>query len=31
MFFNFNYDEVSKGKKLKQNILLEPDDQIFVN
>lgn len=30
-FFNFNYNEVAKGKKLEQNILLEPDDQIFVN
>ena len=27
----FNYVEVSKGKNLKQNILLHPDDQIFVN
>jgi len=27
----FNYVEVSKGKNLKQNILLRPDDQIFVN
>jgi polysaccharide export outer membrane protein len=30
-FFTFNYLEVSKGKKLEQNILLEPDDQIYVN
>ncbi len=30
-FFRFNYNEVAKGKKLDQNILLEPDDQIFVN
>jgi polysaccharide export outer membrane protein len=30
-FFNFNYKEVSKGKKLDQNMQLEPDDQIFVN
>jgi polysaccharide export outer membrane protein len=30
-FFQFNYNEVSKGKKLDQNILLQPDDQIFVN
>lgn len=30
-FFNFNYNEVSKGKKLDQNILLQPDDQIYVN
>lgn len=30
-FFTFNYKEVSQGKKLEQNILLEPDDQIFVN
>ncbi len=30
-FFNFNYNEVAKGKKLEQNIQLEPDDQIFVN
>lgn len=30
-FFTFNYKEVSKGKKLDQNILLLPDDQIFVN
>ena len=26
----FNYNEVSNGKKLDQNILLQPDDQIFV-
>lgn len=30
-FFHFNYNEVSKGKKLEQNIFLQPDDQIFVN
>lgn len=30
-FFKFNYNEVSKGKKLDQNIYLQPDDQIFVN
>ena len=30
-FFKFNYNEVSKGKKLDQNILLQPDDQIYVN
>ena len=30
-FFHFNYKEVSRGKKLDQNILLQPDDQIFVN
>jgi polysaccharide biosynthesis/export protein len=29
--FKFNYNEVSKGKKLDQNIQLQPDDQIFVN
>ena len=30
-FFNFNYNEVSKGKHLEQDIQLEPDDKIFVN
>lgn len=30
-FFKFNYVEVSKGKKLEQNILLQPDDQIYVH
>ena len=30
-FFTFNYNEVSKGKRLEQNIQLLPDDQIFVN
>jgi polysaccharide export outer membrane protein len=29
--FKFNYNEVSKGKKLEQNIVLQPDDQIYVN
>lgn len=29
--FMFNYNEVSKGKKLDQNIILRPDDQIYVN
>ncbi len=28
--FKFNYHEVSKGKKMEQNIRLEPGDQIFV-
>ena len=28
--FNFNYKEVSAGKRLEQNILLLPGDQIFV-
>lgn len=27
----FNYNEVIKGKKMEQNIFLEPGDQIFVN
>jgi len=27
----FNYDEVSHGKKLEQNIDLKPDDQVVVN
>lgn len=30
-FFKFNYNEVSKGKKLEQNIFLQPDDHIYVN
>ena len=30
-FFKFNYNEVAKGKNLKQNIYLRPDDQIYVN
>lgn len=30
-FFRFNYNEVAKGKNLKQNIYLQPDDQIYVN
>ena len=30
-FFKFNYNEVSKGKKLEQNIVLQPDDHIYVN
>jgi polysaccharide export outer membrane protein len=28
--FNFNYKDVSRGKNLKENILLENGDQIFV-
>jgi polysaccharide export outer membrane protein len=28
--FNFNYNDVSKGKHLEQNIVLENKDQIFV-
>lgn len=28
--FKFNYKEVSKGKKMEQNIQLQPGDQIFV-
>ncbi len=28
--FKFNYKEVSKGKKMDQNIQLQPGDQIFV-
>jgi len=28
--YKFNYKEVSQGKHLEQNILLEPGDQIFV-
>ena len=28
--FKFNYNEVISGKNLKQNILLEPGDQIIV-
>jgi polysaccharide export outer membrane protein len=28
--FNFNYNEVLKGKRREQNILLEPGDQIIV-
>jgi len=27
----FNYDEVLKGKKLEQNIFLEPGDTVYVN
>lgn len=27
----FNYTEVVKGKKMEQNIVLQPGDQIFVN
>jgi polysaccharide export outer membrane protein len=30
-FLKFNYAEVSKGKHLEQNILLQPDDQIYVH
>lgn len=29
--FTFNYNEVVKGKNLKQDIILQPDDKIFVN
>jgi polysaccharide export outer membrane protein len=29
--FKFNYDEVVKGKNIKQNILLHPGDTIVVN
>jgi len=29
--FKFNYNEVSKGKNLKQDIFLQPDDRIYVN
>jgi polysaccharide biosynthesis/export protein len=29
--FKFNYVEVTKGKHLEQNILLQPDDQIYVH
>ncbi len=29
--FKFNYMEASKGKHLEQNILLQPDDNIFVH
>jgi polysaccharide export outer membrane protein len=29
-FIQFNYTEFTKGKNLKQNILLQPDDQIYV-
>jgi len=29
-FIPFNYVEFTKGKNLKQNILLQPDDQIYV-
>ncbi|MDR3702967.1 MAG: polysaccharide biosynthesis/export family protein [Candidatus Sulfopaludibacter sp.] len=29
--FKFNYVEASKGKHLEQNILLQPDDNIFVH
>jgi polysaccharide export outer membrane protein len=28
--FNFNYNEVSKGKHMEQNIALENGDRIFV-
>jgi len=28
--FHFNFNEVSKGKKLDQDIFLEPDDQIYI-
>jgi len=28
--FKFNYKEVSKGKKLEQNILLQPGDTVVV-
>jgi polysaccharide export outer membrane protein len=28
--FNFNYNEVSKGKNLEQNIQLQSGDRIFV-
>jgi polysaccharide export outer membrane protein len=28
--FRFNYKEVSRGKKLEQNILLQPGDQVVV-
>jgi hypothetical protein len=28
--FKFNYKDVSKGKKLEQNILLQPGDTIVV-
>jgi polysaccharide export outer membrane protein len=28
--FHFNFNEVSKGKKLDQDIYLEPDDQIYI-
>ena len=28
--FKFNYDEVSRGKKLEQNILLQPGDTVVV-
>jgi polysaccharide export outer membrane protein len=28
--FRFNYKEVSKGKKLEQNIELKPGDQVIV-
>jgi polysaccharide export outer membrane protein len=30
-FIKFNYVEVSKGKHLEQDILLQPDDQIYVH
>lgn len=30
-FLKFNYVDVSKGKHLEQNILLQPDDQIYVH
>ncbi len=30
-FIRFNYVEVSKGKHLEQDILLQPDDQIYVH
>ena len=28
--FNFNYNDVYKGKKREQNILLQPGDQLIV-
>jgi polysaccharide export outer membrane protein len=28
--FKFNYKEVSKGRKLEQNILLQPGDTVVV-
>jgi polysaccharide export outer membrane protein len=29
--FKFNYDDVTKGKNMKQNILLQPNDTLLVN
>jgi polysaccharide export outer membrane protein len=29
--FKFNYEQVTKGKNMKQNILLQPNDTILVN